>query len=263
MIDIDKECCLRENFLENMGFSRKISVRVGVILFTSLYFMHLGFASDFDINMLTSGSKKSAQVEIHKNRTDPPTKILLLDRNQEYRSILRNFQGLKEVWKQQSGNVRALNRYIEKLMEGTSRLAKSSKKLKSKTELPHPAISETNTGIMPAPSGPVMPSTKPPSDENLKKSEEAIQKFLSPGLLGHHPWDSKTLDGVPDLWIQRSCDLAQRKLNNITILFASTPVDAKAMNKLLSQLRSIIYGLDSPEPNTSSSNQKSKIKTTI
>ncbi len=167
-----------------------------------------------------------------------------------YHMLLTTFERFKAVWKQQSGNRAALQRYSAELREHVTALREFQRKGEPTTKPSNLVRSPTPEATAEAPLGPVQPSREPsPEDEVQKRREATLKKFLSGGPLSNS-LESKTLTGVPDSWIDKSCDLAEQELNGIDRLLVIDPTDYNAVTDSLAKLQMILYRLDNPPPST-------------
>lgn len=174
-----------------------------------------------------------------------------INRDEEYRALLRNFERLKAVWKQQPENFKALERYVGVLRNHVIELRGSLKALEPETQAPPTRELPTSKATTKVPSGPVRPSSKPSTEENVKKRKEAtLKKFLSPGFFDKHSFVARSLIGVSESWITRSCNKAEHELEKIDGMLRTPSVNRDAVSQSLERLQKILYRLETPPPST-------------
>jgi hypothetical protein len=172
-----------------------------------------------------------------------------VQRDERYRDLLTTFERFKAVWEQQPGNVKALQQYLVALREHVAAVRQPQKEQEATTPRPS-RTAPTGEASVQAPGGPAQPSREPSSEENVRKREEAMKKFLPAGPLEERPLASKTLVGVPEVWIDRQGALAEEELARIERTLHTAPPDREAMNSALGRLQTILYQLDKPPPST-------------
>jgi hypothetical protein len=168
----------------------------------------------------------------------------VMDRDSQYHAVLQSFERMEAVWKQQPDNVAALQQNVNALQSEIKLLREAE----DGTEIPEPTDSkESATSVAKAkkPSAPVRPSGEPSPEQRKKIREEATEgKFLSGGLL-EETEEKKSLKGVPDAWIEKSCNEAEEELARFhgTLDSGTSKSDVE---KTLTRLRKILYQLGNP-----------------
>ena len=173
-----------------------------------------------------------------------------MDLDDLYHLVLATHERSEAVWRQQPGNSAALKPYLTELRKQVTALCAFPVTGKA-TAKPSPSRrSPATEAAVQVPSGPVRPSQAPsPEDEVQKRKEATLGKFLSGGPIDDS-LESRSLEGVPSSWIDRTCSLAEEELAKIDRFLRVEPPDHDAVKNLLEQLRTILYRLNSPPPST-------------
>lgn len=206
-----------------------------------------GFTTNAKSLGATSGAVLTAGPLNSKFATE--VQFVTMERDQLYHYLLRAFERLKAVWKQQPGNVLALQRNLGELQSHIAEL----RRIIQNTG-PGPVITRPPAGKAPAaesvvgePGGPVQPSKEPSSDENIKKRMEAtLKRFLSAGPLDENELEASTLVGVPATWIVKHCAFLGEELTRMARLLEADSPDSNAIQKSLAQLQEILYRMGKP-----------------
>jgi len=174
------------------------------------------------------------------------------ERDRRYQDMLKTSDSFFAVWKQQPGNMAALNRYLEELK---SRLASVRKTVASSADSDklmkgHPKKTSSSQGRVEAPAGPIKSSSKPSSQKETEDRIKATSRFHPAGPLPPAP----SLAGVPDDRIRTQCDSAQVQMAELGKLLRSAPANPSAIDKSIKQLSETLHGfhdpVEVPEPTT-------------
>jgi hypothetical protein len=134
---------------------------------------------------------------------------------------------------------------LAELRNEITALRELSKKVKQEAKPAPFAKGVAKESTAPAPAGPIQPSQSPSSEEEVQARRKATEdRFLSVPV-GHTP-ETRTLVGVPKLWIERSCAQALEELDKIDSLLRAEPLDRDAVQMSLQELRATISNLGSP-----------------
>jgi hypothetical protein len=173
--------------------------------------------------------------------------FVTMERDQLYHDLLRAFERLKAVWKQQPGNILALQRSLGELQSQITELRQSLHNTGPVVTRPPAGKAPAAESEVKAPAGPVQPSKKPSSDENIKKRMEAtLKRFLSAGPLDENALEARTLVGVPETWIVKHCDFLEEELTRMARLLEADSPDSNAIQNSLAQLQEILYRMGKP-----------------
>ncbi len=211
------------------------------------------------------GFAQTSYFLIFSQGNDQPEHVLMItspirsnnmakSRDVKYQNLLENYEKFKSVWRQQPSNLAALRRYplilensINSLLQTTINTPKAT------TPSTRTEATEATEALMEAAKGPVRPSNAPTSEDKFRKRMEAtLGTHLPTHSLGNDLSRSLTLS-ASDAWIQQSCNVAKKELNNVDhILKADTVLTPQALNDALNRLGEVFYGINNSPPSTPS-----------
>lgn len=158
----------------------------------------------------------------------------LIARDIVYNKLLIALESFKAVWKQQPGNIAALQRYNSEVRKLVTSLREFDLSIEPITEPTLGKDMATSETVVKAPSGPVQPSASPTPGNEIQKREDATEIFLS------GPFDDSkktiTLKGIPETWIDTSCSLAVEEITKIDNLLSIDPLDRAVFEIALEKL---------------------------
>ena len=167
-----------------------------------------------------------------------------MESDNHYFLLLESFERFKAVWNQQPSNIIALKRYCTELQKYVT-LLRGFSKIGEPTQVPGSSRNSSSTeAVVKPPSGPVQPSAKPSSEDEIRKREEATEKFLKGPL--DDSLQSRTLAGIPDSWIVMSCNQAKNEITKICNLLKVEPLDHVTFKNALEQLRTVLNQINNP-----------------
>jgi hypothetical protein len=166
-----------------------------------------------------------------------------MHRDRLYQEVLKSFDHLQAVWKQQPGNTPALERSSDRLRSALVALRQSAARTPPADTAEKGQAKQSSTG--PA-TRPVPPGTRPSSPEQVRKGREATLEgtYLPGPRLKKEP--SKSLANVPAASIEKQCRVAEAKLDTLTLLLRASEVDQKAVATTLTELRALLNQLGTP-----------------
>ena len=173
-----------------------------------------------------------------------PSKSKGRDLDDDYRAILKDLGRLRAIWKQQPENDKALRREVGRLQE---KLAALRKAVAGPNGQDGTQKSATKQGKSDRPRGPQTPQRGGPTEAEVQKLIEALEKTHRPGTpLQATPEQQRSLAGVPAAWIVKICDAANLELRKMSRAVSRQAVDRASFQGGLDRLELVINRMDSP-----------------